>query len=74
MEKLYLVALIFGQLKCNEQVVDLLNEGWLFMKKVLCPGESLIDFVSMDVGETLKGTNGFIKKAGGAPANVDAAI
>ena len=44
------------------------------MKKVLCPGEALIDFVSMDVGESLKETNGFIKKAGGAPANVAAAI
>ena len=44
------------------------------MKKVLCPGEALIDFVSMNVGESLKATNGFIKKAGGAPANVAAAI
>lgn len=44
------------------------------MKRVLCPGEALIDFVSMDVGESLKGSNGFIKKAGGAPANVAAAI
>lgn len=44
------------------------------MKKVLCPGEVLIDFVSMDVGKSLKETNGFIKKAGGAPANVAAAI
>ena len=44
------------------------------MKKVLCTGEALIDFVSMDVGESLKETNGFIKKAGGAPANVAAAI
>ena len=44
------------------------------MKKVLCPGEALIDFVSMDIGKSLKETNGFIKKAGGAPANVAAAI
>lgn len=44
------------------------------MKKVLCPGEALIDFVSMDVGKSLKETNIFIKKAGGAPANVAAAI
>lgn len=44
------------------------------MKKVICPGESLIDFVSMDIGKTLKATDGFIKKAGGAPANVAAAI
>lgn len=44
------------------------------MKKVICPGEALIDFISMDIGKTLKATDGFIKKAGGAPANVAAAI
>lgn len=44
------------------------------MKKVICPGEALIDFVSMDIGKTLKATDGFIKKAGGAPVNVAAAI
>ena len=44
------------------------------MKKVICPGEALIDFVSMDIGKTLKATDGFIKKAGGTPANVAAAI
>lgn len=44
------------------------------MKKVICPGEALIDFVSMDIGKTLKATDGFIKKACGAPANVSAAI
>ena len=33
------------------------------MKKVLCPGEALIDFVSMNAGKSLKATNGFIKKA-----------
>ena len=44
------------------------------MKKVIGPGEALIDFVSMDIGKTLKATDGFIKKAGGAPANVAAAI
>ena len=44
------------------------------MKKVICPGEALIDFVSMDIGKTLKATDGFITKAGGAPANVAAAI
>ena len=44
------------------------------MKKVICPGEALIDFVSMDIGKTLKATDGFIKKAGGATANVAAAI
>ena len=44
------------------------------MKKVLCAGEALIDFVSNNPGQTLKNTEGFIRKAGGAPANVAAAI
>lgn len=44
------------------------------MKKVLCPGEALIDFVSNKQGKALKDTDGFIRKAGGAPANVAAAI
>ena len=44
------------------------------MKKVICPGEALIDFVSIDLGKSLKETSGFLKKAGGAPANVAAAI
>lgn len=44
------------------------------MKKIICPGEALIDFVSVDLGKSLKETSGFIKKAGGAPANVAAAI
>lgn len=44
------------------------------MKKVLCAGEALIDFVSNNPGQSLKNTEGFIRKAGGAPANVAAAI
>ncbi|KLE16243.1 carbohydrate kinase [Clostridium sp. C8] len=44
------------------------------MKRVICTGEALIDFVSIDLGSSLKETNGFVKKAGGAPANVAAAI
>ncbi len=44
------------------------------MKKIICPGEALIDFVSFDLGKSLKETSSFIKKAGGAPANVAAAI
>ena len=31
------------------------------MKKVICPGEALIDFVSTDVGKSLENTNGFVK-------------
>ncbi|KZL91562.1 carbohydrate kinase family protein [Clostridium magnum] len=41
---------------------------------ILCVGELLIDFICSDVNSSLtEGTN-FIKKAGGAPANVTAAI
>ena len=31
------------------------------MKKVLCPGEALIDFVSNEHGKALKDTSGFIR-------------
>ena len=44
------------------------------MKKVLCAGEALIDFVSDHPGMSLKDTSSFTRKAGGAPANVAAAI
>lgn len=44
------------------------------MKKVICIGEALIDFISIDKGKSLIETSGFMKKAGGAPANVAAAI
>ena len=45
------------------------------MKRVICPGEALIDFVSMDLGKSLKRNKWIFKrKAGGAPANVAAAI
>lgn len=44
------------------------------MKKVLCMGEALIDMVSLNKGKSLKDTSEFVKKAGGAPANVAGAI
>lgn len=44
------------------------------MNKILCIGELLIDFICSDINIGLtKGVN-FVKKAGGAPANVSAAI
>lgn len=44
------------------------------MKQVFCIGEALIDFICKDIDVLLnKGVN-FVKKAGGAPANVAAAI
>jgi fructokinase len=42
--------------------------------KILCVGELLIDFICSDVNVDLTNGINFIKKAGGAPANVAAAI
>jgi fructokinase len=42
--------------------------------KVLCVGEALIDMICTDKGSSLANGQNFLKKAGGAPANVAAAI
>ena len=42
--------------------------------KVLCIGEALIDMICTDRGTSLSKGQNFLKKAGGAPANVAAAI
>ncbi|OQY09928.1 MAG: carbohydrate kinase [Fusobacteriia bacterium 4572_132] len=44
------------------------------MAKIMCVGELLIDFVCSDVDTTMVEGENFIKKAGGAPANVSASI
>src|SRR5687768_15957858 len=44
------------------------------MKKILCIGEALIDMICIDKGKSLSDGNNFLKKAGGAPTNVAAAI
>ncbi|MEO0525610.1 MAG: carbohydrate kinase [Bacteroidota bacterium] len=44
------------------------------MRKVFCIGELLIDFVAEKQGNDLSKANEFIKKPGGAPANVACAI
>ncbi|MEI9806426.1 MAG: PfkB family carbohydrate kinase [Bacteroidota bacterium] len=44
------------------------------MNKILCIGEVLIDMICTDKGNSLSGGQHFLKKAGGAPANVAAAI
>lgn len=44
------------------------------MGKILCIGEALIDMICTDKGMPLSAGNNFLKKAGGAPANVAAAI
>ena len=44
------------------------------MGSVICPGEALIDFICTDKGMSLVDSLNFIKKPGGAPANVAVAI
>lgn len=47
---------------------------YILINRVLCLGELLIDFICSDINQGLtKGVN-FVKKAGGAPANVTAAL
>ena len=41
---------------------------------ILCIGEALIDLICIDKGKSLSDGNNFLKKAGGAPTNVAAAI
>ena len=42
--------------------------------KTLCIGEALIDMICTDKGKSLSEGNNFLKKTGGAPTNVAAAI
>jgi fructokinase len=42
--------------------------------KILCIGEALIDMICTDKGKSLSEGNNFLKKTGGAPTNVAAAI
>jgi fructokinase len=44
------------------------------MNKILCIGEALIDMICTDRGQSLSDGQHFLKKAGGAPTNVAAAI
>jgi fructokinase len=44
------------------------------MNKILCIGEALIDMICTDKGQPLKDGQHFLKKPGGAPTNVAAAI
>lgn len=46
----------------------------LVMKKILCIGEALIDMICTDKGVSLSEGQHFLKKPGGAPTNVAAAI
>ena len=42
--------------------------------KILCIGEALIDMICTDKGKALSDGDNFLKKPGGAPTNVAAAI
>jgi fructokinase len=44
------------------------------MSKILCIGEALIDMICTDKGKSLSQGENFLKKPGGAPTNVAAAI
>lgn len=44
------------------------------MSKILCIGEALIDMICTDTGKSLSAGDNFLKKPGGAPTNVAAAI
>jgi fructokinase len=44
------------------------------MSKILCIGEALIDMICTDKGRALSDGDNFLKKPGGAPTNVAAAI
>jgi fructokinase len=44
------------------------------MSKILCIGEALIDMICTDKGQPLSNGENFLKKPGGAPTNVAAAI
>ena len=44
------------------------------MKKILCVGEALIDMICIDKGKALSEGENFLRKPGGAPTNVAAAI
>lgn len=44
------------------------------MNKILCVGEALIDMICTDTGKSLSEGDHFLKKPGGAPTNVAAAI
>ncbi len=48
-------------------------ERGVIMAKVICPGEVLIDFISLENGKKLVDVERFQKKAGGAPANSNSA-
>jgi fructokinase len=50
------------------------NSPIVVSNKILCIGEALIDMICTDKGQSLSNGENFLKKPGGAPTNVAAAI
>ena len=50
------------------------GQNYISMNKILCIGEALIDMICTDKGKSLAEGINFLKKPGGAPTNVAAAI
>lgn len=50
------------------------SSSFVTSEKILCIGEALIDMICTDKGKTLSAGQHFLKKPGGAPTNVAAAI
>ncbi|MEP6711249.1 MAG: carbohydrate kinase [Ferruginibacter sp.] len=60
--------------KTNNEESDNLSSPKGNSGKILCIGEALIDMICTDTGSTLNKGENFLKKPGGAPTNVAAAI
>lgn len=50
------------------------SSSFITSEKILCVGEALIDMICTDKGKSLSAGQHFLKKPGGAPTNVAAAI
>src|SRR5450755_969874 len=61
-----------GNMPCASNLTRL-NLQNIFMK-IICIGEALIDMICTDTGSSLSEGQHFLKKPGGAPTNVAAAI
>ena len=59
--------------KLSVIITTIYNQSLIIMKKIFCIGELLIDFMGQ-AGTDLARSNQFAKLAGGAPANVSAAV
>ena len=58
----------------NSNRLDAMDKGVMAMNTLVCMGEALIDFIPLEQGQSLKDVRRFERAAGGAPANVAAAV